>query len=50
MSPDMAMRVVLLVVIASLIVVGIAMNDDAYGRKRSTPQRRTANTEGTEQA
>ena len=49
MSPDMAMRVVLLVVITSLIVVSIAMSDDTYSRKRSTPQRRTAQAEGAEQ-
>jgi hypothetical protein len=42
MSPDMAMRLVLLIVIASLIVVSIAMSDDPYGRKHSTPQRQTA--------
>jgi hypothetical protein len=42
MSPDMAMRLVLLVVIASLIIVSIAMSDDTYGRKRSTPKRQPA--------
>ena len=50
MSPDMAMRLVLLVVIASLMVVSIAMRDDAYARKRSTPQRRTVQVEAAEHA
>ncbi|HKP44697.1 hypothetical protein [Mycobacterium sp.] len=49
MSPEMAMRVVLLVVIASLIIIGIAMNDDTYGRKRATPQRRPAETKHAKQ-
>jgi hypothetical protein len=42
MSPDMTVRLVLLVVIASFIVVSIAMNDDTYGRKGPTARRRPA--------
>ncbi|MGX9791115.1 hypothetical protein [Mycobacterium sp. MMS18-G62] len=48
MSPDMAMRLVLLVVIASLIIISIAMNDDSYGRKHATPKHRTAHAGSAE--
>jgi hypothetical protein len=48
-SPDMALRLVLLVIIASLIIIGLAPSDHTHGRKRSTPQHRPAGSEPAEQ-